>query len=276
MEEYDNVIKDQLQKGIVERVDETEPGEVGKVHYLPLHAVIRRDKKTTRLRVVYDASSKTNGVSLNNCLYTGPSLSKNIFDILIRFRSFKVAIISDIEKAFLMVSIAEVDRNVLRFLWVDDISKKEPEIVVLRFTRVVFGVSSSPFLLNVTVAHHIGQYETVDPVFVEQFFENIYVDYLAAGGTDVNDTYEFYAKSKLRLAEGGFNLRKFMSNSKELLSKIDANKSNRQGSTDPKNMSSYSPSICRGKCVENPMNVGQEDESYTKTKLGGGKPIINE
>ena len=175
-----------------------------------------------------------------------------------------------------MVSIAKVDRNVLRFLWVDDISKKEPEIVVLRFTRVVFGVSSSPFLLNVTVAHHIGQYETVDPVFVEQFFENIYVDYLAAGGTDVNDTYKFYAKSKLRLAEGGFNLRKFMSNSKELLSKIDANKSNRQGSTDPKNMSSYSPSICRGKCVENPMNVGQEDESYTKTKLGGGKPIINE
>ena len=108
------------------------------------------------MRVVYDASSKTNGVSLNSCLYTGPSLSKNIFDILIRFRSFKVAMISDIEKAFLMVSIAEVDRKVLGFLWVDDISKKEPEIVVLRFTRVVFGVSSSPFLLNATVAHHIG------------------------------------------------------------------------------------------------------------------------
>ena len=99
--------------------------------------------------------------------------------------------ISDIEKAFLMVSIAEVDRNVLRFLWVDDISKKEPEIVVLRFTRVVFGVSSSPFLLNATVAHQIGQYETVDPVFVEKFLENIYVDDLAAGGTDVTIPMNF-------------------------------------------------------------------------------------
>ena len=67
-----------------------------------------------------------------------------------------------------------------------------------------------------------------------------------------------------------------MSNSKELMSKIDANESNRQGSTDPKNMSSYSPSICREECVEKTMNVGQEDESYTKTMLGGGKPIINE
>ena len=52
LEEYDNVIKDQLQKGIVERVDETEPGGVGKVHYLPHHAVIRRDKETTHLRLM--------------------------------------------------------------------------------------------------------------------------------------------------------------------------------------------------------------------------------
>ena len=223
LEEYDNVIKDQLQKGIVERVNESEACEIGKVHYLPHHAVIRRDKETTRLRVVYDASSKSNGISLNSCLYTGPSLSQNIFDILIRFRSFKVAMISDIEKAFLMVSIAEADRNVLTFLWVDDISKEKPEIIVLRFTRVVFGVSSSPFLLNATIAHHIGQYETVDPTFVERFLENIYVDDLSAGGASVSDTYEFYVKSKLRLAEGGFNLRKFMSNSKELMNKIDAN-----------------------------------------------------
>jgi hypothetical protein len=132
--------------------------------------------------------------------------------------------ISDIEKAFLMVSIAEADRNVLRFLWVDDISKEKPEIIVLRFTRVVFGVSSSPFLLNATIAHHIGQYETVDPSFVERFLENIYVDDLSAGGASVCYTYEFYVKSKLRLAEAGFNLRKIMSNSKELMNKIDANK----------------------------------------------------
>ncbi|CAB4019970.1 PREDICTED: uncharacterized protein LOC107346460 [Paramuricea clavata] len=241
LEEYGNVIKDQLQKGIVERVNESEACEIGKVHYLPHHAVIRRDKETTRLRVVYDASSKSNGISLNSCLYTGPSLSQNILDILIRFRSFKVAMISDIEKAFLMVSIAEVDRNVLRFLWVDDISKEKPEIIVLRFTRVVFGVSS--FLLNATIAHHIGQYEIVDPTFVERFLENIYVDDLSAGGASVSDTYEFYVKSKLRLAEGGFNLRKFMSNSKELMNKIDANESRLQITTDSTNNSNDTASV---------------------------------
>ena len=66
-----------------------------------------------------------------------------------------MALTGDIEKAFLMVGMAEEDRDVLRFLWVDDINKPSPEIVVLRFTRVVFGVSSSPFLLNATIKHHI-------------------------------------------------------------------------------------------------------------------------
>ena len=31
--------------------------------------------------------------------------------------------------------------------------KEEPNIILLRFTRVVFGVLLSPFLLNATVAH---------------------------------------------------------------------------------------------------------------------------
>ena len=54
---------------------------------------------------------------------------------------------ADIEKAFLMISVAEEDRDVLRFLWLEDIKNELPKIQVLRFTRVVFGVSSNPFLL---------------------------------------------------------------------------------------------------------------------------------
>ena len=66
-----------------------------------------------------------------------------------------MALAADIEKAFLMVSVAEQDRNVLRFLWVDDIMKDDPRIIPLRFKRVVFGVSSSPFLLNATIPHDL-------------------------------------------------------------------------------------------------------------------------
>ena len=223
--EYDNVIKEQLQRGIVEIVQNPGEGEVGKVHYIPHHAVIRRDKSTTKLRVVYDASARSNSVALNDCLYTGPPLKENIFDELLRFRANRVALCGDTEKAFLMVGMTEEDRDALRFLWVDYIETSSPEIVVLRFTRVVFGVSSSPFLLNATIKHHTERYKDADPEFVERFLRSIYVDDLSSGAPEINAAYELYLKSKLRRAEGGFNLRKFVSNCPELTSRIQCNES---------------------------------------------------
>ena len=111
----------------------------------------------------------------------------------------------------------------LRFLWVDDIEKKNPEIMVLRFTRVVFGVCSSPFLLNATLKHHIERYKNEDPEFVDQFLRSIYVDDLSSGAADNNAAYELYLKCKLQLAEGGFKLRKFTSNSSQLTEQIQQN-----------------------------------------------------
>lgn len=61
----------------------------------------------------------------------------------------------DVEKVFLMVGIIEEDRDVLRFLWVDDIDKFLLEIVILRFIWVVFGVLFSFFLLNVIIKYYI-------------------------------------------------------------------------------------------------------------------------
>ena len=54
---------------------------------------------------------------------------------------------ADLEKAFLQISVSECDRDVLRF-FLYDVEKKFPDVCVLRFARVVFGVSCGPFLLN--------------------------------------------------------------------------------------------------------------------------------
>lgn len=108
LQEYDRVIQNQLKEGIVEKVEETRAtAGVNKVHYLPHHAVVRQDKQTTKLRIVYDASAKCDGPSLNECLYTGPKFDQSILDILLRFRTHQVALTADIEKAFLMVTMAE-------------------------------------------------------------------------------------------------------------------------------------------------------------------------
>ena len=68
LREYSAIIQNQLEQGIVEVVKEDGVSS-GTVHYLPHHAVVRRDKDTTKVRVVYDASAKVNGPSLNDCLH---------------------------------------------------------------------------------------------------------------------------------------------------------------------------------------------------------------
>ena len=60
--EYDNVMKDQLKNGIIEKVEG--PGNPGKVMYLPHQAVIHKYHNSTKLRVVFDATAKKVGLSL--------------------------------------------------------------------------------------------------------------------------------------------------------------------------------------------------------------------
>ena len=86
-----------------------------------------------------------NGVSLNDCLHVGPSLTPLLFDMLLRFRHFKICLIGDIEKAFLNIGVTEDDRNCLRFLWISDIKADKPQLQVYRYNTAVFGVNSSPF-----------------------------------------------------------------------------------------------------------------------------------
>ena len=59
---YDNIISEQLEAGVLEPA----PSEsiVGKTSYLPHKAVVKNDRETTKIRMVYDASTKDAG-----CIY---------------------------------------------------------------------------------------------------------------------------------------------------------------------------------------------------------------
>ena len=219
--EYDSIIKNQLQRGIVEVVNLGKE-QAERIHYLPHHAVVRHDKDTTKIRIVYDASARSTGLSLNDCLHAGPKFDQKIFDLLLRFRVHKVSLVADIEKAFLMVAVAERDRDALRFLWVSDILVERSELLVLRFARVVFGVSSSPFLLNATIRHHLKNYTSTQPDVVDKLLRSFYVDDVVTGTSDEDEAYMLYRRSKKLLKEGGFNLRKFCSNSVMLQTRIDS------------------------------------------------------
>ena len=226
LQEYDSVIKEQLDRGVIETVAELQGTDKG--HHIPHLAVIRREASTTKLRVVYDASAKTGegGTSLNDCLHKGPSLNPLLFDILLRFREKRVALIGDIEKAFLNIEVDSKDRDYLRFLWLEDVRDPHSRIAVYRFCCVVFGSNASPFLLNAMLRHHIAKFKDVDPEFVRKMIESFYVDDLVTGDIDTSDAYTLYEKAKRRMSSGGFQLRKWMTNDKALRDRSEQAESN--------------------------------------------------
>ena len=125
---YDKIIRDQLDEGIIELVDpERSTTEPGSCHYLSHHPVVKENRKSTKMRMVFNGSGATKGnPSLNECLESGPCLLPKLFDNLVRFRAYPIALCSDIKTAFLRVLLAEECRDYVRFLWFDDISKESP------------------------------------------------------------------------------------------------------------------------------------------------------
>jgi len=77
----------QISKGTVERIPESNQTDNSLVHYLSHQAVIRRERSITKLQIVYDGSTKAKSqeVSLNDCLQTGPNFIPKLFDVLIKF-----------------------------------------------------------------------------------------------------------------------------------------------------------------------------------------------
>ncbi|XP_057292161.1 uncharacterized protein LOC130614736 [Hydractinia symbiolongicarpus] len=143
--QYNDIFADYESKQIIEKVPESEIA-CENAHYLPHHPVVRQDKSTTKVRPVFDGSCAVHKPSLNDILNSGPNLLAKVFDILLRFRTNYVALVADIQQAFLNIEIAEKDRNYLRFLWKENPTENDSKLIIYRFLRVVFGLTCSPFL----------------------------------------------------------------------------------------------------------------------------------
>ena len=219
IQQYDDIITDQLDKGIIEKVG-SETDSLTK-HYIPHHAVVTPTKATTKVRVVYDASAKCKpeNRSLNECLYRGPVLLQNLTGILLRFRLNKIALVADIEKAFLQIGLQDDARDVTRFFWLKDKDKLglENNIQMYRFCRVPFGVISSPFLLAATIDHHLKR---CNNDIAEKIRENIYVDNVITGTHSSQEAVRLYDVSKQIFKEAAMNLRDWTSNSQDVLGEI--------------------------------------------------------
>ncbi|PFX32652.1 hypothetical protein AWC38_SpisGene2517, partial [Stylophora pistillata] len=211
---------DQVQKGIVEVVRDEDFKNTLK-HYIPHHEKLTPKKTTTKLRIVFDASAKTRKKyqSLNESLHRGPVILEDLCGLLLRFRLHKVALVADVEKAFLQVGLQPDDRDVTRFLRLKDPSMPtvENNVQILRFTRVPFGMISSPFLLAATIKNHLTKAGT--PI-AHQIADNMYVDNMITDVETSTQADELYEEAKTLFQSASMNLGEWASNSSEFLQNI--------------------------------------------------------
>ena len=151
---YNEALREMESTGVIHEVPQDEVVSPHLTYYLPHRPVVKEASVSTKIRPVFDASAKgPSGVSLNDCLEIGPCLLPSLVEILIRFRRWKIALTSDIQKAFLQIRVRREDQDVHRFFWMD-----QDKVRIMRLDRVPFGNKSSPFLLNATIQWHLSQY----------------------------------------------------------------------------------------------------------------------
>jgi hypothetical protein len=199
-----------LSKGYIEEVPPSEnPWDEEGSHFLS-HFFVLKDSETTTLRIVFAANAGR--VSLNDCLQTGPCLLQNLHNLLMRFRVYNIAIVADIARAFLSIGRSESNRNYVKFLWFRN-NDPSQDIIVYRYATVVFGNTSSPFMLVVVLQKHLEQFNSHVGI---DLIAKLYMDNLLSGIDTESQAVSYYYESRGIMKSGGFNLRQWQSNSVDL------------------------------------------------------------
>ena len=128
--------------------------------YLPHFPVVKPERETTKVRIVFDASAQYKGISLNNAIDQGPDLQQDLFQVLLRFRKNTVALTCDISEMFMQIEIKPEDRKYFRFIW-----RRNPleYPTIYEWQRVIFGGNASPYLAHLVSKENAKKFEKTYP-----------------------------------------------------------------------------------------------------------------
>ncbi|XP_052562663.1 uncharacterized protein LOC120431010 [Culex pipiens pallens] len=190
--------------------------------YLPL-GVITNPKKPEKVRIIWDAAAKVNGVSFNSMLLKGPDMLTSLSSVLFRFRERKFCITADIKEMYHQVKIRPEDRLSQRFLYRSDPSH-QPDTYVMDVAT--FGSTCSPCSAQFVKNLNAERWRESYPEAAETIVQNHYVDdYL-----DSRDTEEEIIKLSEDIrtvhSKAGFEIRNWRSNSHEVLRRVGAEPAN--------------------------------------------------
>ncbi|XP_075150976.1 uncharacterized protein LOC142225089 [Haematobia irritans] len=187
-------------------------------YYLPHHAVVRPESTTTKVRVVFNASSpSSDGRSLNDILYTGPVLQKDLVVLILRWRFFRYVFNGDITKMYRQILVKPEHRTFQRIL-----HRRDPKgkIIDYQLDTVTFGVNCAPYLAIRTIMQLADDVQSCYPLASDILRNSMYVDDALAGGHSIATAVECRNQLIEALQSAGFSMKKWTSNSKRILSDL--------------------------------------------------------
>ena len=160
---YDEHPKKLKKNGMIEDAP-PDAGDSAAAFHLP-HRGIHRSGK---LRVVFDGSASDGaGTSLNDHLDSGENLLRRLSAVILSFRANAVGCQADTRSAFHQIALEEHERRFVQFLWQGQ---------HLRFRRVPFGITCSPYMLLRTISCHVRKYASVYPALTQKVESSLYMD----------------------------------------------------------------------------------------------------
>lgn len=187
-------------------------------YFIPHHAIYRPEIDARKIRVVFDASARGgHGLSLNNCLFSGPKLQQDIVDILIRFRVHKHVFTTDICKMYRQIEILPEFRKYQHVLW-----RASPHDKLLEYelNTVTYGMNCAPYLalrvLQVIASDDCAEFDHVHNALTRQ----TYVDDICVGADTIPEVLQLQSDLTVVLQKSGLELKKWASNTPAVLDAV--------------------------------------------------------
>ena len=186
--------------------------------YLPHFPVVRKDRSTTKVQIVFDASARFKRTSLNDVIYQDTKLQNDLLKVLLQFRRYPVALMCDIAEMYLRVWLCPKDRSCHRFLWRDTDTEQKP--LEYEFNCLVFGINSSPFLSQYVSQHHAKVHEKQYLRAVEAILKSTYMDDSMDSVKNDREGIELYKQLSELWQKVGMRTHKWLSSSLKVLENI--------------------------------------------------------
>jgi hypothetical protein len=212
---YVDYMSDYISSG---HMTEVVPVQGESAYYLPHHGVLKLTSTTTKLRPVFNASSKSEtGISLNDAMHVGPTVQPESFDILLRLREDPFIILGDVEKMYRQIWVHPSERQYQRILWR---ASRFETLKHYQLNTVTFGTASAPFLATRSIVQLARDNQQQFPIEAAILQDSVYVDDLEFGVGSVAEGVERLTNIRKIFESAGMRLRKIVSNNSEVLVQV--------------------------------------------------------